>query len=76
VKGYTVASYSKVYSSNVLPQPDRKGCCRTFLKDLGIIQERERKIEVIGNLKMLWERESDDRENDAVVIDAEANRVD
>ncbi len=59
-----------------LPQPDRKGCCRTFLKDLGIIQERERKIEVIGNLKMLWERESDDRENDAVVIDAEANRVD
>jgi len=49
---------------------------RTILKDLGIIQERERKVEVIGNLKMLWERESDDREDDAVVIDAEAKRVD
>lgn len=49
---------------------------RTILKDLGIIQERERKVEVIGNLKMLWERESDDREDDAAVIDAEAKRVD
>ncbi|MFH0903766.1 MAG: hypothetical protein V1854_01075 [Methanobacteriota archaeon] len=49
---------------------------RTILKDLGIIQERERKVEVIGNLKMLWERESDDREDDVAVIDAEAKRVD
>ncbi len=49
---------------------------RTILKDLGIIQERERKVEVIGNLKMLWERESDDRQDDAAVIDAEAKRVD
>jgi len=49
---------------------------RTILKDLGIIQERERKVEVIGNLKMLWERESDDKEDDAAVIDAEAKRVD
>jgi hypothetical protein len=49
---------------------------RTILKDLGIIQERERKVEVIGNLKMLWERESDDRDDDAAVIDAEAKRVD
>lgn len=49
---------------------------RTILKDLGIIQEKERKVEVIGNLKMLWERESDDREDDAAVIDAEAKRVD
>lgn len=48
---------------------------RTILKDLGIIQERERKVEVIGNLKMLWERESDDGE-DTVIIDAEAKRVD
>ena len=49
---------------------------RTILKDLGIIQEKERKVEVIGNLKMLWERESDDREDDAAVIDTEAKRVD
>jgi len=49
---------------------------RTILKDLGIIQERERKVEVIGNLKMLWERESDDKDDDVAVIDAEAKRVD
>ncbi len=49
---------------------------RTILKDLGIIQERERKVEVIGNLKMLWECESDDKEDDTAVIDAEAKRVD
>ena len=42
----------------------------------GIIQERERKVEVIGNLKMLWERDSDNKEDDAAVIDAEAKRVD
>ncbi len=49
---------------------------RTILKDLGIIQERERKVEIIGNLKMLWERESDDKEDDGAVIEAEARRAD
>ena len=47
---------------------------RTILKDLGIIQEKERKVEVIGNLKMLREHESD-KADDAAVIDAESRPV-
>jgi hypothetical protein len=54
---------------------------RTILKDLGILEERERKVEVIGNLKMLWERDrdSDDldtRDKKVKVINAEAKRID
>ncbi len=54
---------------------------RTILKDLGILEERERKVEVIGNLKMLWERDrdsddSDTRDKKVKVINAEAKRID
>jgi predicted membrane chloride channel (bestrophin family) len=54
---------------------------RTILKDLGILEERERKVEVIGNLKMLWERDRDSdnldtRDKKVKVINAEAKRID
>jgi hypothetical protein len=53
---------------------------RTILKDLGILEERERKVEVIGNLKMLWERDRDSDDTDTrdrrpKVINAEAKRI-
>jgi len=49
---------------------------RTILKDLGILKEKEKKIEVVASLRMLWERDSNEEEGDEDVVDVESRRVD
>ncbi|HEX7575667.1 MAG TPA: hypothetical protein VF360_04750 [Candidatus Methanoperedens sp.] len=49
---------------------------RTILKDLGILKDKEKKIEVVASLRMLWERDSNEAEEDDEVVDVESRRVD
>jgi len=49
---------------------------RTILKDLGILKDKEKKIEVVTSLRMLWERDSNEGEEDDEVVDVESRRVD
>jgi len=41
---------------------------RTILKDLGILKDKEKKIEVVTSLRMLWERDSNEGEEDDEVV--------
>jgi hypothetical protein len=49
---------------------------RTILKDLGILKDKEKKIEVVASLRMLWERDSNEEVEDDEVVDVESRRVD
>lgn len=49
---------------------------RTILKDLGILKDKEKKIEVVASLRMLWERDSNEEGEDDKVVDVESRRVD
>ena len=49
---------------------------RTILKDLGILKDKEKKVEVVASLRMLWERDSNEEEGDEDVVDVESRRVD
>jgi hypothetical protein len=51
--------------------------CRTILKDLGILKDKEKKVEIVGNLRMLWQRDSDEEKiEEEEVVDVESRRVD
>ena len=49
---------------------------RTILKDLGILKDKEKKVEVVASLRMLWERDSNEEEEEDEVVDVESRRVD
>ncbi|MDO8727025.1 MAG: hypothetical protein Q7J35_13230 [Candidatus Methanoperedens sp.] len=49
---------------------------RTILKDLGILKDKEKKVEVVASLRMLWQRDSNEEEEDEEVVDVESRRVD
>lgn len=50
---------------------------RTILKDLGILKEKEKKVEVVASLRMLWERDCNEEEEvDEEIVDVESRRVD
>ena len=49
---------------------------RTILKDLGVLKDKEKKVEVVASLRMLWQRDSNEEEDDKEVVDVESRRVD
>ncbi|HWQ96003.1 MAG TPA: SANT/Myb-like DNA-binding domain-containing protein [Candidatus Methylomirabilis sp.] len=49
--------------------------CRTILKDLGILKDKEKKVEVVANLRMLWQRETNE-DDEIEAVDVESRRVD
>lgn len=40
------------------------------------MKDKEKKIEVVASLRMLWERDSNEEEVDDEVVDVESRRVD
>jgi hypothetical protein len=40
------------------------------------LKDKEKKIEVVASLRMLWERDSNEEEVDDEVVDVESRRVD